>query len=194
MKTNKMAPFRWLLANVVNVVFKSSLGYSMLTCKLSCGLYVSSPRTRAGQPDALGENTRARAVRGSKCGSWALAQLRGLGVQEGAVCGVMPSLQLFHVTSKTHIWPELAPGATTHRPGQWSYLNRKSPKLPLPLPGTLGSREMGRLCHLSKGPRPSVVSRLWALPNLVALLGHCGQGSRLAGKKEFEPSVLWSAP
>lgn len=60
MKSNEeMASSRWLPANVVKVVFRSSLGYSMLTRKLSCSLYVNSQRTRA-------RATRSHAVHGGK--------------------------------------------------------------------------------------------------------------------------------
>lgn len=60
MKSNEeMASYSWLPANVVKVVFRSSLGYSMLTRTLSCSLYVNSPRTRA-------RATRAHAAHGSK--------------------------------------------------------------------------------------------------------------------------------
>lgn len=76
--------------------------------------------------------------------------LRGLGAQEGGVYGVMPSLQLPHVISRTRFgqgWP----WGHHHRPDQArpSCLDRKSPRPPFLLPGTMGSKERGRLCCLS---------------------------------------------
>lgn len=42
---NKGSLSRLLLADVVNMVFKSSSGCGMLTDRLSCHIYVHSPRT-----------------------------------------------------------------------------------------------------------------------------------------------------
>lgn len=108
----------------------------MLTWKLSCSPYVNSSRTQVRATNALNGNTRTRAEYSSKHVSWTPAcGQEAWGAQEGAVYGVVPSLQLFHVISKTRVCPGLAPGATTTDQARLPYPDRKSHRLPLLVPG-----------------------------------------------------------